>query len=413
MALLRTSSHLKIQRILQSSPYSILVCILNLAESVCTDFTVNIPKATLTQKKASESFGVRLEARERVLRVLPGQAHVHSASSTNFEPHSVEYELREERDGRVEILILRHGDMITSPPSLGNLACTWTTSNLQVESSATTKPSDSKTDIPDTPEEEEEETDDEPENSEQPFTAVPVTQPKSQPTATPRLSHQLSVVVHETPTAVRTAAPSDFQEERNSSGSSGNPPPQMETEDIAFSTARIGHSPHENGELDEANLIKSDDASEHVPNYKRKGSPEVIVNSDASKKRPQPGSDTAELDTDTEQAQTNKRARRSMSSDNNVQTHGQADTPVDMSGRKRSSRGKKQLSETFDDSPVRVTRNSSQNSTMAAAEAYEGPPPHVAFSNSAIEKTSPTMRFLKRNTGSVAEAIDKECNVLW
>jgi hypothetical protein len=184
----------------------------------------------------------------------------------------------------------------------------------------------------------------------------------------------------------------------------------METEDMTFSTARTGHPQHENGELNDAN---TDGTSEHVPTHKRKGSPEVRVNSDASKKRPQPGSDTAELDTDTEQAQTNKRARRSISSDGDVETSGQTDTPVDMSGKKRSSRGKKQLSEAFDASPVRVTRNSSQNSTTTAVEAYEGPPPHVAFSNSAIEKTSPTMRFLKRNKGSVAEAIEKECNVLW
>jgi hypothetical protein len=342
------------------------------------------------------------------LRVLPGQAHAHPASSTNFEPHAVEYELKEERDGRVEILILRHGDVITSPLVPGNLTCTWSTPNLQVESSATTRPSDSKTDIPDTPEEEE--TDDEPENLEQPFTAIPVTQPKSQPTATPRLSHQLSVVVHETPTAVRIAAPSDFQEEGNISGSSGNHPPQMETEDMTSSTAQTGHSQHENGDLNE---VKTDDASEYVSTYKGKGSPEVRVNSDASKKRPQPGSDTAELDTDTEQAQTNKRARRSISSANDVETNGQTDTPVDMSGKKRSSRGKKQLPEAFDASPVRVTRNSSQSSTATAAEAYEGPPPHVAFSNSAIEKTGPAVRFLKKNKGSIAETIEKACNVLW
>jgi hypothetical protein len=396
------------QRILQSSPHSIPACILNLAELVCTDFTVGIPKAALTPKKAFESFGSRLEAREGVLRVLPGQGHAHSAASTNFEPHTLEYELRGERDGRVEILILRHGDVITSPLSQGNLTCTWSTSNLQVESSTTTKPSDSKTDIPDTPEEEE--TDDEPENSEQPFTAIPVTQPKSQPTATPRLSHQLSVVVHETPTAVRTAAPSDFQEEGNSSGSSGNPPPQIETEDMTFSTTRTGHSQHENGE---SNDVKTDGALEYVPTNKRKGSPEVRVNSDASKKRPQPGSDTVELDTDTEQAQTNKRARRSISGDSDVDTNGQTGTPVDMSGKKRSSRGKKQLSEAFDASPVRVTRNSSQNPTTTAAEAYEGPPPHVAFSNSAIEKTGPAVRFLKKNKGSIAETIEKACNVLW
>jgi hypothetical protein len=380
-----------------------------LAGSVCAKFIADILEATLTETIAFKSSGARLEAREGVLRILPGQALARSASSTELELYTEEYELGPEKDGRVEIFILRHGDVIASPPALGNLTCTWDTSSLQVDSSATINPSKPKTDIPDTPEEDE--TDDEQESLEQPFTAVPVTQPKSQPTATPRLSHQLSVVVHETPTAVRTTAAPDFHEEGNNSGSSSNPAPHVDTEDITSSTALTGRSQHGKRVTDE---IKAVDTSEFSPKHKRKVSPEVKINADASKKRSQPGSDAGQLDTDTEQGQTNKRARRSISDDNTVGDSVQADTPVDMSNKKRSSRGRNQLREVADVSPIRVTRNSSQQSTATtAAETYEGPPPHVAFSNSAIEKNSPTMRFLKRNKGTVTESIEKECNVLW
>lgn len=356
--------------------------------------------------------GAKLQAIQP-LHVLPGHD---LSSSMAIDPRSEAYQLGPASVDQTEIMLLRHGDIITSPSAKDSVACVTPASAVQVNSSATEQVhdethvnADGDEGIP------EDETEDEatPKDT---VTEVPVTQTitqpsKSQPSATPNLPKDKSVVIHETPTTDRVVGLHEY-EVANANEDHQMAPLLQETVPVTetFSTARTGNSP--------MHVAKRSSDTECVTERKwPHGSPQVRVNERREKKRrstsPSSGLE-AELSTE---GRLVKRARKTTSLDNDrSETHHASPLDginADLTRTTYSTKRNKRSKVTPDATPTKSFRSSQRSGTATTAAAYEGDLPRVAFSNSAINEKSPSAKFLRKNGGTWLSAVDDKCNVLW
>lgn len=355
--------------------------------------------------------GAKLQALQ-MLHILPGRSRA-SPSSTGL--HGDKYQLEPASGDRVEVIILRHGDIITSPDALDSLACVARAPEVQVSSSATEqaqcedprKPGGVQ-DVP------EDETEDEaaPQGT---VTEVPVTQTvtqpsKSQPSATPHLPRDKSLVVHETPTTSRVVGVDVYDVVAQNEGPLKAPIPQ---ETIAvtetFSTARTGYSPTSIAQESAGTGIETERKWSH-------SSPEVRVGRHGRKRQSTEPSPNGEVERPTE-GRSVKRLRKTTSTSNDDGDMHHA-SPLDdiiahqsrtTYSTKRNNRSKP-ISDTTLTKPSRSSQRSETATTIAA---YEGDPPRVAFSNSGIKEQGQTSKFLRKQGGTYLSTVDEKCNVLW
>lgn len=326
------------------------------------------------------------------------------------------YALEPSSGSRCEIILLRHGDLITSPNTNGSLSCVWLASEVQVNSSAAELAHDEisgdKIGIADTPEDE---TEDEA-APEETITEVPVTQPvtqptKSQPSATPRLLDQGSTLVQETPTFDRMIGMTEYSVTQGNEDRHKEPsplPPGVVALTETFSTARTGQSPQ--GIMQNASTIELPTDRKRLQN-----SPEVRVNGRPSRKRQSPtsipeGAPSAE-------SRPTKRVKN-MVLDGDAEAELDQPSPLDdinadPSRKTYSAKGKRRNSQIPDLTPSKLVNNSQRSTTLANSVAYEGEPPRVAFSNSAITNASPSLKFLRKHGGTLVTSVEDKCNILW
>ncbi|XPT01844.1 hypothetical protein M3J09_010970 [Ascochyta lentis] len=361
-----------------------------------------------------EPGGAKLQA-VNTLHILPGhlQPHLHSLVATD--PRDSKYQLEPISDGRSEIIILRHGDVISSPNATDTVACLCRAPEVQVNSSAAeyddVEPSKSKDGVADTPEDE---TEDEatPDDT---ITEVPVTQPvtqptKSQPSATPRLPEQRSLLVQETPTTNRTLGVNEYDPAPESEGRHAKPasPPRAAIA-IAetFSTARTGQSPR-------STVQESFNVEPSTDRKRSQGSPEVRVGGRQLKKRtsstsspePEPFAEGRSIKR-SKKAVTNKDVEEEIAQNSPFD-----DNNADPFRKTYSTKGKKRALELPGTTPSKSARSSQRSATTTTAVAYEGEPPRVATSNSAIKEGSPTVKFLRKQGGTLVASVEDKCNVL-
>jgi hypothetical protein len=298
---------------------------------------------------------------------------------------------------------------------VGSIICTWSESEVQVNSSAadaSTKDADMDA-VAETPEEE---TEDEEQDLDNTVTAVEATQSnKSQPHATPQLSAQRSIVVQETPTIARTNGIAD------QSASAPITPEVTEPEVEPYSTARTRHSEDDLQEeedtvsaLVDVSADAVDDTSDEVPPPQSpKKHPKVVV----SKKRPSPAMDEEEVDS--MPSRIRKRAKKTIPSENDTDTQDSrlstiavitSPAAVPSAKAKRTSAIKEAEQE---QTPSRSQRSSQRSTTAPSAEPYDSDTPRVATSNSSISDKSHAVKFLKKQGGALVESVKEAFNVLW
>ncbi|KAJ4364907.1 hypothetical protein N0V95_000554 [Ascochyta clinopodiicola] len=360
--------------------------------------------------------GAKLQAIDTLL-ILPGylQPNLHSLVVTD--PRDVSYQLEPTSDDRSEIIILRDGDVITSPKTTDSVACVYRAPEVQVNSSAAelddAEPLESKGGVADdTPGDE---TEDEV-TLDDTITEVPVTQPvtqptKSQPSATPRLPEQRSLLVQETPTADRVLGMNEYDPAPENEGRPVTfTPPPLAAIPVAetFSTARTGQSP-------KSTVQESINIESFTDRKRPQGSPEVRVGGRRSKKRASSAS-SPEPDMSVEGRST-KRAKRTVPNkeveDDIAQNSPFDDINADPSRKTYSSKGKRRALELPETTPSKSARSSQRSATATSAVAYEGEPPRVATSNSAIKDGSSTVKFLRKHGGTLVASVEDKCNVLW
>jgi hypothetical protein len=354
---------------------------------------------------------VKLEAVDHALTITPGHAKPSSAK----DPRTAPYELQPRNEERSEVIFLRDGDIIhSSQVSTGSIICTWSESEIQVNSSAadaSTKDVDMDA-VAETPEEE---TEDEEQDLDNTVIAVEATQSnKSQPHATPQLSAQRSIVVQETPTIARTNGIAD------QSASAPITPEVTEPEVEPYSTARTRHS--EDDLQDEKDSISAlvdvsadavDDTSDEVPPPQSpKKHPKVVV----SKKRPSPAMDEEEIGS--MPSRIRKRAKKVIPSENDTDTQDSrlSTIAVDTSPAVPSAKAKRTSAikeAEQEQTPSRSQRSSQRSTTAPSAEPYDGDTPRVATSNSSITDKSHAVKFLKKQGGALVESVKEAFNVLW
>lgn len=337
---------------------------------------------------ASSSGTAKLEAVKR-LHVLPGLSSAEDQSM--LDPRIEAYELEPASGGRHEILILRHGDVIRSPEAEGTLTYVHEASEVQINSSAAeigqAADSEAKYDTKNSPEAE---TEDEA-ISDNTVTEVPRTQPvtqqnKTQPSATPQFTTHQSIV-QETPTTERMMAPQAVM---------------VLTE--TFSTVRTGQSPKS---------IVQDSLQDTDGNHPH-SSPEVRIDRPSTRKRP---SDDPALDSESLPSAESRSAKR-LKSDTSVNDEENAidqASPLDQfdtnpTRTTYSARVKNRSRAAKEATPTKSLRSSQRSGTSAA---YEGDPPRVATSNSALKDTSSAVKFLKKHGGTLLSSVEDNCNVLW
>lgn len=346
------------------------------------------------------------------LHILPGCSQLSINPSVATDPRIDKYQLEPSSNGQSEIIILRHGDVITAPHTTDSVICAWRASEVQVSSSAAEPDPVEATEVKDgvleTPEDEEV-----PEDT---VTEVPVTQPvtqptKSQPSATPHLSKGGSLLVQETPTTDRTLGTTEYDDapENESRHVEATPPPQaVNAETEAFSTARTGQSPNIIAEKPRRTGPSTDLNRLHT-------STQAQVNSQRSKKRLSPA-DLPDPESSVK-VRSSKRTKMENSVEDDV-----ADTMlnsllndnnVDLSRKTYSAKGKRRFPEPQETTPSKSSRSSQHSAASATAEAYSGDPPRVATSNSAIHDKSAAVRFLRKQGGTLVASVEDKCNVLW
>ena len=337
---------------------------------------------------ASSSCTTKIEA-VKSLHVLPG--HLFPEEQSMLDPHVQAYELEPASEGRCEVMILRHGDVIRSPDVEDALRYWHQASVVQINSSAAefgqATESEAKYDAKDSPEAE---TEDEA-ISDNTITEVPRTQPvtqqnKSQPSATPQFTTHQSIV-QETPTTERMMAPQAVM-----------------VLNETFSTARTGQSQKSTAQR---SLQDTDEKRPH-------GSPEVRIDHRSTKKRP---SDNPTLDSESlpsAESRSAKRVKSDVSVNDEDNANDQA-SPLDQfdtnpTRTTYSARGKNRSRAAEEETPTKCLRSSQRSGTSAA---YEGDPPRVATSNSALNSTSAAVKFLKKHGGTLVSSVGDKCNVLW
>ena len=379
------------------------------------------------------------------MQLTPGPAGAAYAG-----PQSGKYELKPCSAEHSEAIFLRNGDVISYVPFSDTLTFTWNDSEVQVNSSAVEVVETSKEQI-DAAKALREENDVE-EDLDQNVIAVSATQarstqPKSQQSrGTPRLSNQRSLIVQETPTAARVNRSLDISfTSRNGDShfetvATTQPPSFTENGEMdePFSTARTGKSQHQDAEhltavegdsepeadsnalpgsgaLPSGNQYAQDDdtTSKHTARPQPyDSSPRVIITPTKSSKRLSPA--TEEVETGSE-VRPSKRAKVCTQDSEDTQDSRMSNIIVDTTPRKNLPKTRKRISEASEDeeeAPQRSQR-SSQRSNQNGSEAYNSPPPRVAFSNSAIAPSSQAVRFLRKKKGSIVDSVNDNCNVLW
>ncbi|KAF1833409.1 hypothetical protein BDW02DRAFT_527719 [Decorospora gaudefroyi] len=385
-------------------------------------------------------WGMKLEAVNDTLSILPGHTDIAAtATATTALNSKIEkYQLQPRVGEHSEAIILRHGDMIYFLKSTSNLTCHWTDSEVQVNSSATDAVqiavSAHVNGVAETPEEETED-----EDLDNTITVAPLNHDKFQPRATPQLSNQRSVVVQETPTAARfnsaahypyVAATESANDEpaepvKNTPSSSHAPAdqtePETETGTEAFSKVHTGESQNRSAArkadvLSKADISLPDDATVRKPSRssRAKSSPQVQIPPKSSRKRATPILETDDLESELEAIPRSKRAKRS---DDDDDTQDSRMSNIDVEPREVPKKGKKRLSDVaeVDEATTIRSQTSSQRSTATtniSADAYHGPTPRIASSNSAITKAHNAVKFLKKQGGTYVENLSDEFNVV-
>ncbi|USP78160.1 hypothetical protein yc1106_05434 [Curvularia clavata] len=363
-------------------------------------------------------FGVKLEAITDKLIITPGQSHAASPSSAKFE-------LQPRNDSHSEAIFLRHGDVLHFPSSKSNLMCQWTDSEIQVNSSAAPYRG-----VVQTPEDETED-----ESLDKSPAAVVTQNRNSGPRATPQLSHQQSLVIQETPTAARVNSasncppadinPSDFAYDtrgpvKDTSLPSREPEAELEPVPETFSTARTGESQGKGPAPQSANgpspadapatrLVASKDGLSLGTTSKT--SPQVQIPPRSARKRSTSAVKEGSESEHDALASAPKRAKTGK----NEEARDARLSSVDTASQKSSRKGKKRRTEALDEAEEHaLTRSplSTQQSTHASTEAYDGPTPKVASSNSTITKSSQAVKFLKKQGGVYVEKLTDDFNIL-
>ena len=306
-------------------------------------------------------------------------------------PHIGAYELKPASESRHEIMILRPGDVIRSPEAEGFLRYVDQVSDVQINSSAAefgqAAESEANYDARGSPEAE---TEDEA-ISDNTVTEVPRTQPvtqqnKTQPSATPQFTTHQSIV-QETPTTERMMAPQAVM-----------------VLNETFSTARTGQS--------QKSTVQ--DSLQDADGKRPHSSPEVRIDRRSTKKR---RNDDPALNSESVPP-TESRSVKRIKSDNSVDDEENAidqASPLDQfdtnpNRATYSARVKNRSKVAEEEIPTKSVRSSQRSGTSAA---YEGDPPRVATSNSALNNTSAAVKFLKKHGGTLLSSVEDKCNVLW
>jgi hypothetical protein len=375
---------------------------------------------------------VKLEAINDPISIASGQTHLSAGPDSTL----VKYQLQPRVGEHSEVLILRHGDVISSPNITSNLTCMLNSApEIQVNSSAAERvvgaSSNGVDGVGETPPEEE--TGDE--DLGNTVTAVKATQSKSQqPQATPQLSNQRSVVIQETPTAARTKSVTDFatnlevevdQVEPIANPSTGETANQADVE--PFFTAYTGESQNAITKAQQPPEVLQDESvsalTEITTNtldgnsddVRPKGRyPKVVV-----KKRQSPALDKAGSESEPV-SRFNKRTKRAVPSDYDTEHSRLSNIFVDTSpatapvakNKKRKSTAK-DLEDLIEATAPRLQKGSQQSSAAPNVELYAGETPRIAISNSSITDKSHAVKFLKKQGGSLVDSVKDPFNILW
>jgi hypothetical protein len=375
---------------------------------------------------------VKLEAINDPISITSGQTLASAATNRTI----VKYQLQPRLGEHSEVLILRHGDVISSPNIKTNLTCMWNSSpEIQVNSSAAEAsvqaPKSGVDAVGETPLEEETEDEDLDDTT----TAVKATQSKSQqPQATPQLSNQRSVVIQETPTAARTKSVTNLAVNPDMEVDEAEPVADQATEETAhqaevglFSTAHTGESqqadikalqspkvlPEESVSALAETITKTLNGNSN--DIRPKGRyPKVVV-----KKRSSPALD--EPDSGSEPiSRSSKRTKRTIPNDYDTEDCRSSNIVVDASpkhapaskGKKRKSTAK-DLEDFIEAASPQSQRGSQRLTATPTAEPYDGETPRIATSNSSITDKSQAVKFLKKKGGSLVDSVKDPFNVLW
>ena len=355
---------------------------------------------TILISAAVYSYGVKLEAGSENLVISPPSARSSRKTSNGDVP--VEGILLQARtNNHVETIVLRHQDRVSSASDpAGPLVLEWVPPQIQVQSS------EKKTEAAEAGDETEEDDDEDLDN-----TVVPVG--KSQTLrSTPHLSLSHSVVIQETPTINRTT---DLEELIEDSVQNELPP---RTGRRAFNKEASSATVVINSTAPKERIVHDVSMSEGPEDEEKPESSDLVLqkhrqpNARVYKSRVVKRASPAPEDQSTPAARAPKRLRTSDTDSN--------PTPA-QSARKTAT--KKRQAPKATATPPRSQR--SQRSTpMSTADSvkgspvdvegeYDGPKPRVALSNSSIQPTSSFVKFLKKHGGSIVDAVEGDCNILW
>lgn len=299
---------------------------------------------------------------------------------------------------RIETIVLRDQDKISSAKKSGSLIFAWVSPQVQVHSSEKQE-DDGAMDI----EDETEDDDDEDLDN----TIVPGPG-KSQTRSTPHMSESIShyEVIQETPTVNRVGDATDPVVDFSRG------PPGLSNETSTATVIVQSTALQEESIVDDLTLLKEaadgkkSEVSDALP--RRTRMTKVAI--------PTPGSTTKRPIPPKEEPRTpSARATKRRKVD-----HDDADakTPV-QTVRKAATKKRVSVTKT-EPTPLRSQRStpastadSIKGSAVQIEGDYEGPPkPRVALSNSAIQPNGSFAKFLKKH-GSLVDTVDSDCNILW
>lgn len=328
---------------------------------------------------------MKLHAVGGALTILPA----FSSKDAETDPPSEAYTLQPENEGKLEVVLLRADDRISSPRTPGQLVLRWKAPQVQVDSSVTAEGEIRESvDLPvrDASSDPAQETEDEDDLDR---TEKPFVQPSAR--STPFPASRTETVVQETPNVER------IQTEVEVPSVSSPLPPKKTTLETPPDNASEDEDEALSGNLS-PNVPSEDAEVSTLASGKRRRAARVAI------KRRSPA---AVEETQEESAPSKKRAK--VCEANGLSGAESMHRPI----RTTATKVQKRLSDEHREAPTpsRLQR-SSQRSPRDDSE-YDGPSPRVAFSNSAIpESGKEAMRFLKKHGASV-DAVDNDCNILW
>lgn len=240
-------------------------------------------------------------------------------------------------------------------------------------------------------------------------------------------------MVQETPTAARVNSistslaadikPPDFADDtsgpvKETRPSSREREPEPESASETFSTARTGESQN-------TNVLQSTEvpAIGSVTNRTRpslrkaeKSSPQVQVPPKSTRKR----STTAVQEISNFEQEALAVGVKRAKINNDEDTWDARLSSIDTTSQKSSKKGKKRPTSTSctealdeaEEEDLMRSPQSTQESTCATTEIYDGHPPRVASSNSTITKSSQAVKLLKKQGGAYVEKLTDDFNIL-